>query len=822
MSCAADVGNDNDVYAPKRTSNENILRYNAYEEPATIDPSLVHGGADALIVRQLFEGLVSLEPITQIPIPAVASSWTQSEDGKSWDFLIRPEATWSDGRAVSAEDFRAGIERVLRPSTMSRQAPELYVLKNAKAFHQGKIAMVVGKHVRPRRPPFVTLQEDLTSTSTLATLATFEKGVAVELLDSNLRRVAGQRPLLLRKTPDEKSEVTSTLAPHQDALIIAKRGASKADRRQQAWVQLRPPDGGQAGWTREKHLIVVYPELNFRRVEGERRFSSRVPLRVAASDHADVAAWVDDDQEIEVLSKRGAWLLAVEPISGRSGFIREDHVDNEYGDRHWLLVRTKVPPPLGGDGRPKNSSYGWLPARELFRSGDLLGIRAEQDTLHFELEQPQSSFLASLASPAFFPLPQHVLVKSGSRWSRLEHLVANGAFILERRRSGDHLFLSRSERYWNRNDVHLDGVEVLFVVDEHTTLDLFRTGRLDALAPGHLPVEALPALKRSAAFRSSNLFASYFLNLNTTRAPFDDVRIRRAFHLAIDRRLLSKVLLGMSEPATHLVPPGAPDYPVLEGLAADTVQARKLLAEAGFPDGKKFPRVEYLFHSGAQHKLIAEVLQAMWLKELNVEVSLVNQEWKTYVKRVERRQYEIAKADFVGATLDPALFLGIFSSSSGDNHTGFRSTNYDDTMQKAKALLPSLERNQLLATAEEMLNRELPLLPLLFFRSEALVLPEVQGLAQNQLGTTYFKNVYFDGMRPHLPQRMPALDLENALKQRNQSPTKAGISPSHDGQEGIAEGAAFQKTHKEEKSSSPSFSKKKSSLSSEAVQESHD
>ena|GEM_PF-1892682 len=738
---------ERDAFAPVRTAPDDVLRFNAYDEPSVLDPALVNGIADERVVQQLFEGLVTLHPDTLAPQPGMAASWTSSSDQLTYTFRLRDDAHWSDGRPVRAHDFVAGMERALRPSTQARHAERLYVLQNAEAYHHGQVARIVGRHVRPRRPPFVIEHEDLTRSSTLASLATFAESAVVDLLDSNLRRSKGG-PLPMRAEAQDDAPIVATLLPHHDALVLGKTHAPRRLGDRKGWVQLRLPGGGQAGWVPEAQLLPVFPELNLRRVEGERRFGSRAPLRSAPEDAAAPVVWLDDNSEVEVLERVGEWVLVQERIDGRAGYIRTEYTDNEYGDRHWLLVRTQLPPGIGGDGRPMNASIGWLPARELFRSADLVGVRAVDDkTLRLQLERPAPTVLTDLAAPPFFPVPERALRRHGDSWTRLDNFVSNGPFVLHDRIPGDSMVLRKNPRHPDHDRISLREVQLLFVVDEHTALDLFRTGAVDALAAGHLPIEVLSRVQQSASFRSTSLRGTYAMRLNTQKPPLDDQRVRQAFALAVDKQALAATLLKRPDAAAaFLVPADLLTVDVddrdTDALALRQQRARALLAEAGYPNGQGLPPIEVLFHTSAHHRVVAEVLQAMWKNVLNVDVLLVNQEWKTFINRVELGDYHLARADFFADDSDPLSILSALTQSSGRNHTGFAHAAYDDLLFRAQALPRSDARDALLRKAQRILVDEVPVLPLFVLQQSTLVLPDVHGLTPNALGQVWFRHVH--------------------------------------------------------------------------------
>jgi oligopeptide transport system substrate-binding protein len=424
------------------------------------------------------------------------------------------------------------------------------------------------------------------------------------------------------------------------------------------------------------------------------------------------------------------------------------------------------------------------------------GVFARDDhTLVVELNAPTPYFLELTTFYPFFPVPRWVIERPGNAqdWFAPGKLVGNGAFALASWRVGDRIRLERSGSYWGKSDVKLRFVDALPVENQTTALNLYLTGEVDWLPSNTYPPDLAPDLSPRDDYYSGPALIVYYYRINTTRKPFDDKRVRKALNLAIDREQLTRHVLGQGQtPAYGFVPPSLPDYQQLSSaISYDPEQARKLLAEAGFPDGRGFPKFGILFNTMEAHRKIAEVIADQLRRNLNLNVLAYNQEWQSYQEATRNFDYDLARMGWVGDYEDPNTFLDLWITNGGNNQTGWGNLVYDrlidaaadveqfikapeflldqtrepaelkrlaDAIRSTREAAPRLRdmaklRLKLLAEAEALLvQQEFPAIPLYYY--------VISGLARTNLQGFYPTLESSDGQRrPNLRDIHPLRDI---------------------------------------------------------------
>lgn len=382
----------------------------------------------------------------------------------------------------------------------------------------------------------------------------------------------------------------------------------------------------------------------------------------------------------------------------------------------------------------------------------LLGFKALDDQhLKIELENPTPYFLQLLDYIALFPVHTANIKKFGdlddpaNPWSKVGNFVGNGAFTLKDWVPGRSLIVEKNPYYWDRdtvrlNEIHFMPIEQLLVEER-----MFKAGHLHRTE--WMPYSKMPVYraKNDPEYNHYPYFSTYFYVFNVTKPPFDDVRIRKALAYAVDRKtLVESVTNGVQSATGALTPPNTLGYTSRSQIHFEPEKARQLLSDAGYPDGKNFPSVELTYNNNEDHRKIAEAIQQMWKKHLGINVKLKNQEWKVYLHEVKNLNHNIARMGWVGDYIDPNTFLGVFTSDSGDNKTGWKNKQYDDLLKKAATTVGKDDRFEILQQAETLLLDEAPLIPLYNYTTNNLISTQLKGYHQNILDFYSYKHLYLE------------------------------------------------------------------------------
>lgn len=378
-----------------------------------------------------------------------------------------------------------------------------------------------------------------------------------------------------------------------------------------------------------------------------------------------------------------------------------------------------------------------------------VGARApDPATLVIELNQPTPYFLSLLTHYTWWPVHPPTIEKHGgmteriSEWTKPENFVGNGPFTLESWRINSSLYAKKNPLYRAPDAVWLNGVHFL-PIQADAEERAFRAGHL------HLTSTVLP--HRIAWYRKNmpermrfdTALGVYYYMLNTARKPLDDPRVRKALAYSINRELITEhVLKAGQKPAYHFTPPNTGGgYSSETRLPYDPELARKLLAEAGYPNGEGFPGFEILYNTSESHRSIAVAIQQMWNKELGIDVSLYNQEWKVYLSTRESGDFDILRAAWFGDYDDPNTFLSLGETDNGNNHTNWSHPEYDALLEKAAIEEDPIERFEIFQQAEAILIEELPVIPIYFYVTSRLIHPSVVGWHANILDYHPYQSV---------------------------------------------------------------------------------
>jgi len=404
-------------------------------------------------------------------------------------------------------------------------------------------------------------------------------------------------------------------------------------------------------------------------------------------------------------------------------------------------------------------SYMLWPIRnaEAFNAGRLsdfsqVGAKAlDSHTLQVTLERP-TPYLPALASHNTW-LPVHRaniekfgrMDEKGTKWTRAGNLVGNGAFVLEEWVPNARIVVTKNPAYWDAVHTRLNRIE-FYPFEKPEVEDLnYRSGQLHATYS--LPMSRIPTYRehRPSDLGVDNVLATYYLFFNVARPPFDNVKLRLALAHAVDRKALSRnVTKGAYPPSYCLTAPNCGGYTCRSGITDDFDLARRLLAEAGYPGGKGLPILEIQCSESEVPIRVVEAIQAMWLKELGVRVSITQLEVKTLYANQQSKNYSIGYSGWIADFADPETFLSTMVTGGGNNFAGWSNRDFDALVSAADATVDNKRRFECFQKAEAILLSETPLVPLFNQPQVYAISPAVHGWTTNLIGFHEFNKMWLE------------------------------------------------------------------------------
>lgn len=385
------------------------------------------------------------------------------------------------------------------------------------------------------------------------------------------------------------------------------------------------------------------------------------------------------------------------------------------------------------------------------KTPDTLGVKALDDhTLQVTLTEPVPYFVTLLANTALKPVKQSVVEKFGDRWTQPEHYVGNGAYRLKGWVVNERIDLARSPTYWDNAHTVIEQATFLPISSEVSDINRYRSGDTD-ITNSAIPPTLFPMVKRELGdqLHINPLLCTFYYELNNQRPPLNDVRVRTALKLGLDRQIITDKIMGQGQiPAYGLTPPytagadfAAPDW---AGWSPQQryAEGRKLLAQAGFNATHPL-KIALLYNTSDQNKQQAIAAASMWTKNLGAQVTLQNQEWKTMLETRRQGNFDIARATWCADYNEPSSFLNMAVSTSSNNTLFYRSAAFDHLMAQTLAAPDEAARRALYQQAEAQLDQDSALIPVYYRVSARLVKPTVGGFTgQDPQDLTDLKNYY--------------------------------------------------------------------------------
>lgn len=406
-----------------------------------------------------------------------------------------------------------------------------------------------------------------------------------------------------------------------------------------------------------------------------------------------------------------------------------------------------------------------------------LGVEAVDDyTLRLKLYQPAPYFVQLIPHQLFRVVHQPSIEKFGKDWQRAGNIVTSGAFKVSIHRPYDVLTVVKNPDYWDAANVHLDAIEFYPLEEATTMMNLYKAGSVDAVFNHEVPPAWLEDIKPyKSEYQNQPEVANEYYSISVKKPPMDNLKVRQAFSLAIDRNALAE-FRKTPKPLSNFTPDGIfPKYDEArrkvfnEKLKAentnydewskqrifDPEKARKLMTEAGYPVQKAgngwscptFPvdKVTLSYNTAESNKAIAEFNQAQWKQNLGITIPINNQEWKTFLPYRSGVQYQgFTRNAWVGDYMDPFTFLNLFYSPSNDGATGWWEPKYDKQLDDANKELDEQKRLEMLAAAEFQVLHEQLVIPLLTQATNWMKKPYVKGMYPNPGTLHAWKFVYIE------------------------------------------------------------------------------
>ncbi len=395
---------------------------------------------------------------------------------------------------------------------------------------------------------------------------------------------------------------------------------------------------------------------------------------------------------------------------------------------------------------------GLINAPEVIRgklSPEKLGIQAiDKQTLQIKLEKPLPYFLRLLAMTPLMPAKQKVLEKYGKSWTQPEHFISNGPYVLKQWVVNERVEAKKNNFYWNHKNTVIRQVTYLPIASPGAEYQRFQAGEINYT--NFVPLSHYKAIteKKPEILHSRGLPGTYIYSFNTRIKPFDNINVRKALSLALDRHLIAEAVVGQGQiPAYTVVPDSLSNYqPLIPATARETQlernkRAKKLLAEAGYSPERPL-NVTVLYNTSESHQTVALAIASMW-KQLGVNVTLQNMEWNAYRDSKQRGQFQISRSYAIAGYNDPSALLDRFHSGHPENESGYSNPELDKLLDKARSMMNPVERQRLYHQAETILSRDMPVIPIYQYVQTHLTSPYLKGLPKAAVINLAARDVYF-------------------------------------------------------------------------------
>ena len=388
-------------------------------------------------------------------------------------------------------------------------------------------------------------------------------------------------------------------------------------------------------------------------------------------------------------------------------------------------------------------------------AGDIekLGVEAKDDkTFVVHLANPCPYFESLAAFATLNPVQKATIDANGDAWAtEADTYISNGPFYMAEWVPGSYVLMKKNPNYWDADSIKLDGIKFNLIKDANAAYSAYQTGEI--LMVKDVPTEEIPSLKDNDEFHVEPLIGTYYISLNLEKAPFDNKLVREALSLAIDREYVANTLMqGTYSPAGNIVGPGWKDtdgsefhdksnggseYIDSSDYDANLQKAKDLLKEAGYPDGKGIPKIDYLINDSGYHKVVGEYLQKAW-GELGIDVTVDVVEWASFTPMRRNGDFMAARNGWVGDYTDPSNILELFTTDNGNNDGNYSNPAFDAAIEKSRTTTDAAERSAVLHEAEDILMEDAGCIPVAYYNDFYLMSSKVTGAWHASNGYWYF------------------------------------------------------------------------------------
>ena len=426
--------------------------------------------------------------------------------------------------------------------------------------------------------------------------------------------------------------------------------------------------------------------------------------------------------------------------------------ESSWSDGVPITARTVVDSWLRTLNPGTASSYAWLISSVVAgaaeynagkTSADTVRIRAVGEyRLEAELVTPLPYFIDMLPHPAFGILPLHIIEQYGDRWTLPENIVSNGPFVLEDWKPQESLTVVKNPGYWDSERVKLQSIVFIPSEDQGTRLGMYLNGEADWMIGG-VPPDQMRVVAQRGDFHLVPSQTVVYVGFNHRNPTLADVRVRKALTGGVDKDLMVGTIMSDAQLRADTVVPPMGGYTPPEGTIVDVSGARRLLGEAGFPEGADFPTLTLLHSTLGSHRRMAEFLQHQWEVNLGLTVNMLSVEFKSLILRAREGEFDMVILAWLGDYPDPNAYLELFVTGSPLNTGGFTNAEFDETFTSAASTTGSA-RFALLRRAEEILIAEQQaVLPLIFYSNHHLIDTDLWGgWSPSSLGYYPFKYIF--------------------------------------------------------------------------------